>query len=171
VAGSVGALLVMRSVTAVDAAPTTARTTGWTGSIDPPGPTGSVALVGIPLVVGAALALVAAALLVAGVRRPGDPTRSRLLGIGACGMLVGTIVSIWLKLPAIMSEAAMLAARGTERTASAGVGTWLLLVAGIVALAAVACLLAPVRRAALPPPGWPGPPQQGPTLRMGPQAG
>jgi hypothetical protein len=171
VAGSVGALRVTRTVTATATVPTTARTTGWTTAIDPPGPTGSTSLVGIPLVVGAVLALVAAALLVAGVRRPADPTRSRLLGIGACGMLVGTIVSIWLKLPSAVSVAAIIAARGTEQTVSVGVGAWLLLVAGVVALAAVACLLAPVRRPALPPPGWPGPPQQGPTPRMGPPAG
>jgi hypothetical protein len=170
VAGSVGTLLVTRTVTDTATAPTTARTTGWTTATDPPDPTGSVPLLGIPLVVGAVLALVAAALLVAGLRRPGDPTRRRLLGIGACGILVGTIVSIWLKLPAAVSLAAMLAARGNERTVSAGAGAWLLLVAGVVALAAVACLLAPVRRPALPP-GWPGPPQQGPTPQMGPPAG
>jgi len=157
VIGSFGALMVQRHES--DTASWTATWTGWTLTSEPPSPDdpGVVPpLDGILLVIGAVLALVSATLLLTRARRPGD--RARLLGVAACGLLAGAIVSIWLELLAARSNTSVFASLGAQRTVDAGAGAWLLLIAGIMALTAAGILLVPLRPTHGVPSGWPAPP-------------
>ena len=157
VVGSLGALMVQRHES--DTVSWTATSTGWTITSEPPSPDDSGVvppLDGILLVIGAVLALASAALLLTRARRPGD--RARLLGVAACGLLIGAIVSIWIELLAARSNAAVFALVDAQRTVDAGVGAWLLLVAGIMALTAAGILLVPLRPTHAVPSGWPAPP-------------
>ncbi|MGH3586010.1 MAG: hypothetical protein ACRDQ0_06770, partial [Pseudonocardia sp.] len=83
--------------------------------------------------------------LVLMVRRSGDSTRARLLGIGSCDLIVGVVGHVWLDLFAAMRNAGVLARFGQNAVAEPGVGAWLLLIAGVVALAPIALLLVPAR--------------------------
>src|SRR5689334_17690445 len=103
VGGSFGAFSVYRFESQSDVvSSSTTTTTGW-GDFQEPAPqegtpSAPALLHGIPLVVGAVVALVAAGLLMLSARRPGDQVPARLLGTCAAGLLVGVVAVIWLEL-------------------------------------------------------------------------
>lgn len=175
--GSFGAFSVYRFESQLDVvSSSTTTTTGWGDFEEPPAEQGASAaaeiLHGIPLTVGAVLALVAAVLLLMSVRRPGDPTLGRLLGTGAAGLLVGVIAVIWLELITFMRNVAANAGVDSDFRSSyqIGAGGYLILVGGLAAVAAAALLMVPRRGAGpapVPPygagqPQWPGAPEQWP---------
>jgi hypothetical protein len=96
-------------------------------------PVASAPLLGIPLGVGAVLALLAALVRVL----PGGPAhlaRGRLLAAGACGLVVAVAAHVWLDLGAALRNAGVLAATGEHVVVAPGLGAWLVLAAGVLAL-------------------------------------
>jgi WD40 repeat protein len=170
--GSVTALLIQTNVTTRDGSASaetrTFTSTGWTYTDSAGDVTDySPPLIGIPLVAGAALALAAVAMLLLRLRRPDEPTRARLLGIGACGLVVGAAAVTWLDLLTAMRAAVGTGAPGIriDTTVNLGLGAWLILLAVVGALVAVGLLVTPLRRPALPPSGaWSEPTRPIPTL-------
>lgn len=162
--GSFGAFTVYRFDSGTSS--TTRTTTGWayTFDQDPPDVEPGAPLLGIPLTVGAVLALVAALLLVLGGRRAGEAVQGRVLGTAAGGLICGTVASIWLDLVSSISYyAALRDSDGADvtytQTVDPGIGGWLVLAAGVLALVAVGLLLLPGRSA----PGGLVPPYPGAT--------
>jgi hypothetical protein len=130
--------------------PTVVATTGWTVAIEgapgmsnPPG----AAPLGIPVVVAAGLAAVAAILLLLSVRRSGDHVLARIAGIGAVGLLVGSVWIIWIELFTLASNAATAVMNrsdgGFHPEVVFGAGAWLLLAAALLALACIPLLAMP----------------------------
>jgi len=131
--------------------PTVVATTGWTVNIEgapgmsnPPG----AAPLGIPVVVAAGLAAVAAILLLLSVRRSGDHVLARIAGIGAVGLLVGSVWIIWIELFTLASNATAAAVMngsdgGFHPVVVFGAGAWLLLAAALLALACIPLLAMP----------------------------
>jgi hypothetical protein len=130
--------------------PTVVATTGWSVNIEgapgmsnPPG----AAPLGIPVVVAAGLAAVAAILLLLSVRRSGDHVLARIAGIGAVGLLVGSVWIIWIELFTLASNAAAAVTSGSDGgfhpVVVFGAGAWLLLAAALLALACIPLLAMP----------------------------
>ncbi|WP_433292738.1 hypothetical protein ACQPZQ_05715 [Pseudonocardia sp. CA-142604] len=130
-------------------------TTGWAVSIvgapgmsNPPG----AAPLGIPVVVAAGLAAVAAILLLLSVRRSGDHVLARIAGIGAVGLLVGSVWIIWIELFTLASNAAAAVRDGSDGgfhpVVVFGAGAWLLLAAALLALICIPLLAMPPADAA-----------------------
>jgi hypothetical protein len=130
--------------------PTVVATTGWTVNIEgapgmsnPPG----AAPLGIPVVVAAGLAAVAAILLLLSVRRAGDHVLARIAGIGAVGLLVGSVWIIWIELFTLASNVATAVTNGSDGgfhpVVVFGAGAWLLLAAALLALACIPLLAMP----------------------------
>ena len=130
-------------------------TTGWTQTYEPPVEAAFVQSPpsdGITLAAAAVLTLFGAVLL--SVHRSGTAER---LGAAGGGLIAGAVAIIWTGM------AAGFASQNPDgyirTTFAAGLGGWLLLAAGVLALAAVVVLLIPVGTArphkAPPPPGWP----------------
>jgi hypothetical protein len=172
--GSFGAFSIFRFESPYTPASTT-TTTAWGSVREPPSediPAGVTILHGIPLSVGAVLALAAAVLLMLSARRPDDPALGRLLGACAGGMLTGVVAVIWLVISASVANVAANAVADSEFRSSyeIGVGAYLILVGAVVALVASVLLLLPRRRPGpgpVPPygpgqPQWPGAPQPWP---------
>jgi hypothetical protein len=148
--------------------PTVVATTGWAvdiegapGMSNPPG----VAPLGIPVVVAAGLAAVAAILLLLSVRRSGDHVLARIAGIGAVGLLVGSVWIIWIELFTLASNAAAASSSdsGFHPVVVFGAGAWLLLAAALLALACIPLLAMPPADAAAAQGGVPGGSVQEPT--------
>ncbi|HEY4418085.1 MAG TPA: hypothetical protein VGN22_01120 [Pseudonocardia sp.] len=129
---------------------TVVATTGWAvtiqgapGMTNPPG----AAPLGIPVVVAAGLAVVAAILLLLSVRRSGDHVLARIAGIGAVGLLVGSVWIIWIELFTLASNAALAVRDGSDGgfhpVVVFGAGAWLLLAAALLALACIPLLAMP----------------------------
>ncbi|GAA3058260.1 hypothetical protein GCM10010464_23530 [Pseudonocardia yunnanensis] len=129
---------------------TVVSTTGWAvtiegapGMTNPPG----AAPLGIPVVVAAGLAAVAAILLLLSVRRSGDHVLARIAGIGAVGLLVGSVWIIWIELFTLASNAAVAVRDGSDGgfhpVVVFGAGAWLLLAAALLALACIPLLAMP----------------------------
>jgi hypothetical protein len=118
-------------------------------------PTESPPLLGIALGVGAALALMATLVLVLRTGNPAQLARGRLLGVAASGLVVAVAAHGWLDLAAAMRNAGVLAAAGRDVAAAPGLGAWLVLVAGVMAMAVIAVLLVPGPRPLAPPPALP----------------
>ncbi|GAA1177494.1 hypothetical protein [Pseudonocardia alaniniphila] len=125
-------------------------TTGWAVNIEgapgmsnPPG----AAPLGIPVVVAAGLAAVAAILLLLSVRRSGDHVLARIAGIGAVGLLVGSVWIIWIELFTLASNAAAAVRDGSDGgfhpVVVFGAGAWLLLAAALLALVCIPLLAMP----------------------------
>jgi hypothetical protein len=125
-------------------------TTGWAvniqgapGMSNPPG----AAPLGIPVVVAAGLAAVAAILLLLSVRRSGDHVLARIAGIGAVGLLVGSVWIIWIELFTLASNAAAAVRDGSDGgfhpVVVFGAGAWLLLAAALLALVCIPLLAMP----------------------------
>jgi hypothetical protein len=152
--------------------PTTSTTTGWGITVDPmpeEAPTSSGSLHGIPLTVAAILALAAAVVLFLTSRRESATGRSFAVGVG--GLLVGVVAVIWMDLLTSLRDVRTAVAQaGPESsyraTAEVGVGGYLILVAGLLALTAAVLLLV-TRRPGVAgpvgaPPGAPPFPMAGP---------
>lgn len=125
-------------------------TTGWAvgiegapGMSNPPG----AAPLGIPVVVAAGLAAVAAILLLLSVRRSGDHVLARIAGIGAVGLLVGSVWIIWIELFTLAGNAAAAVRDGSDGgfhpVVVFGAGAWLLLSAALLALVCIPLLAMP----------------------------
>jgi hypothetical protein len=153
VGGGFGSFVVGRGVSAGSPWTSTYTETGSEHGFDWPliAPTESAPPLGIALGVAAALAFLATLLLVLRSGRPERAVHGRLLGVGACGVVVAVAAHVWLDLAAAMRNAGVLAAMGRDIVAGPGTGAWLVLAAGILALTALA-LLVPVARPVGPPP-------------------
>ncbi|TQM02232.1 hypothetical protein [Pseudonocardia kunmingensis] len=167
-------------------APTTSTTTGWGITVEPAPeepPTSSGSLHGVPLTVAAVLALAAAVVLFLSSRR--DPGTGRSFGVGVGGLLVGVVAVIWMDLLTSLRDVRAAVAQagpdsGFRATAGVGAGGYLILLAGLLALAAAVLLLVSRRPASAPrggpfPMGGPGPqppwpPQAPPWTPPGPGA-
>jgi hypothetical protein len=148
--------------------PTTSTTTGWGITVEPAPeepPTSSGSLHGIPLTVAALLALAAAGVLFVTSRRDAGTGRSFAVGVG--GLLVGVVAVIWMDLLTSLRDVrAAVAEAGPDSsyraTADVGTGGYLILVAGLLALAAAVLLLVVRRPGTVAafggPPGGPFPP-------------
>jgi hypothetical protein len=155
-----------------DEEPSVYRSNGWESTVEPAPetPVTSVApLVGIPIVVAGAVAFLGALLLVLTARRPDDPAAGRLLGVGASGLLCGAVAVVLIgnltEVRNVTASAEAFPDSGFRSSIELGPGFWLLLVAGVVALAAAVLLLVPRRAAPAAP--FPGhgvapPPPYGP---------
>ncbi|OZM83666.1 hypothetical protein [Pseudonocardia sp. MH-G8] len=135
--------------------PTTSTTTGWGITVEPAPeepPASSGSLHGIPLTVAAMLALAAAVVLFLSARR--DPGTGRSFAVGVAGLLVGVVAVIWMDLLTSLRDVrAAVAQDGPDSSfrasADVGAGGYLILVAGLLALAAAVLLLLAVRRPGL----------------------
>jgi hypothetical protein len=125
-------------------------TTGWAvgiegapGMSNPPG----AAPLGIPVVVAAGLAAVAAILLLLSVHRSGDHMLARIAGIGAVGLLVGSVWIIWIELFTLAGNAVAAVRDGSgggfRPVVVFGAGAWLLLAAALLALVCIPLLAMP----------------------------
>jgi hypothetical protein len=171
--GSFGTFSVYGYETGSSPARTT-TTTGWSFSFEPAVAETSIGVVltGVALSVAAVLALVVALLLVLTARRREDPAVVRSLGVGSGGLLVGTVLAIWMDLVASARNVATTASRqdnidaGFRSIYAVGVGAYLTLGAALVALAAAVLLLV-----ARGPARAPVPPGTGPFPASGPGPG
>jgi hypothetical protein len=117
-------------------------------------------MVGIPLLVGALLAVVATVLLLRSRRRAEEPVTARLLGAAGCALLLSTVGTVWLQL---VDGALDLDAAARRRGPGSylyewivfGAGAWLILASALLAAAALAVLFVPVRDVVPPYPGTP----------------
>jgi hypothetical protein len=162
VSGSFQALSVRRYEFSLSG-PTVVVTTAWGVGIDPhpetPTSVAAAAPLGIPLVVAAGSAVVAAILLLLSARRPGDHVPARMLGVVSAGLLVGSVWTIWIELTTQAGNARAVAESGADSgfrpTITYGSGAWLILGAALLALVAVPLLVVRVDGAPTEPPVGP----------------
>lgn len=98
-------------------------------------------LIGVPVVLGAVLLAVAGLLGLTSTRQhpaSGPVLAARLIGTGGTGLLAGSLAAVLIQLRVFARFDDM----GPFRTTT-GFGTWLLLAAGVLAVAAIVLLLVP----------------------------
>jgi hypothetical protein len=154
--GSFGTYTTWSYVSPVDNRVISTTYNGWWAATDQPveGASEPTAVPdGILLTIGALLAVVAAVMLTLTARRAGDPPGPRLVGVTSAAFLLGLICLIWLGQIISLRDYSSTERNDTyQYTLSVGLGSWLLLVAGVVALAVLGLLLTPRRSATA---GWP----------------
>jgi hypothetical protein len=152
--GSFGAYTTWSYVSPVDNRVISTTYNGWWAATDQPveGVSEPTAVPdGILLTIGALLAVVAAVMLTLNARRADDPPGPRLVGVASAAFLLGTICLVWLGTITSLRDYSSNERDDTYQI-SVGLGSWLLLVAGVIALAVLGLLLTSRRSA---PAGWP----------------
>lgn len=181
VSGSFATLFVYR-VESLGGAPAVQSGTAWReiSTEAPPEFAQATPPIGIPLVVAAVLAVVAAFLLLRSTATGIDSVRGRILGTGAAGLLVGSVAVVWIQQLTLDRNAAANTSAITDRlgadisfrtTFDLGAGAYLLLVAALLALGAAVILLGGSGKGAAPVPPHPPYPAAQQQQPPGPAAG
>jgi hypothetical protein len=148
--GSFAPALVYSSQYGPDGTISTIRWTAWTAHAEPAGDTSyNQPLDGFPLSVGVLLAVVAVVMLITTGRRPDGRVLGRSIGVGAGGLLVGTIAQMLLENLSTLTGQVRYSDEHPDSKLLwdmyFGPGAYLLLVAALCGLAAAVLLLISAR--------------------------